>query len=277
MPRHNHRDPESDPKVFLGDELARARVAAGYASQEALAAKLGFERSVIGKVESGDRVPSPEVLAAWCEASGLDYDHYGRLAKLARASDGPVQSWFVPWLEVEPKAQVIRAWSPVLLPGLLQTGGYARPLFIAAGATEEYADELVTVRVERQAILDRPHPPRIVTVFDESVLHRLIGSPQVMHDALTHVADLSQRPNIVVQVVPSAKGANAGLSGAFYLANGPDATDTLSMIGIEDQTTDNRALVSKANAIFDLVRADAMTRDDSRAAILESVDQWKAR
>jgi Domain of unknown function (DUF5753) len=100
----------------------------------------------------------------------------------------------VEWLEKELVAQMIRAWSPVLLPGLLQTGEYARALFIAAGADDDYADELVAVRLGRQEILDRPRLPHFVAVLDESALHRLIGSAQVMHDALVRVTELSQRP-----------------------------------------------------------------------------------
>jgi ribosome-binding protein aMBF1 (putative translation factor) len=52
------RDPDTDPRAFLGRELHRARVAAGFSSQEALAARLGFDRTVIAKAETGDRAPS---------------------------------------------------------------------------------------------------------------------------------------------------------------------------------------------------------------------------
>jgi hypothetical protein len=38
------RDPEMNPAAFLGAELRRARLAAGFSSQDALAVKLGFER-----------------------------------------------------------------------------------------------------------------------------------------------------------------------------------------------------------------------------------------
>jgi Domain of unknown function (DUF5753) len=188
-----------------------------------------------------------------------------------------VESWFVEWLEKELAAPVIRAWSPVLLPGLLQTGGYARALFIAAGADDDYAGEQVLVRLGRQEIFDRPRPPHFVAVFDESVLHRLIGSPQVMHDALVRVAALSERPNIMVQVVPSAKGANAGLCGTFDLATAADGAATLRMDGIEDATTEHKPLVSKAVILFDLIRGNALPRDESRSLILEIAEQWKSR
>src|ERR1700678_4628228 len=57
-------DPESNPASFLGAELRRARLPAGYSSQEALAARLGYDRSVIAKAETGERPPSPEVADA---------------------------------------------------------------------------------------------------------------------------------------------------------------------------------------------------------------------
>lgn len=53
-------DPASNPAAFLGAELRRARVAAGFTSQEALAARLGYDRTVIAKAETGERPPTPE-------------------------------------------------------------------------------------------------------------------------------------------------------------------------------------------------------------------------
>lgn len=174
-------DPERNPAGFLGAELRRARVAAGYSSQEALAARLGYDRSVIAKAETGERPPSPEVADA-IEAELFPAGptgFVGRLAALARRAGGPVPSWFESWLEAERDAHMLRLWSPVLVPGLLQTAGYARALFLATGLDEDAAQEHVSVRLDRQAILERPHPPHVVAVLDQSVLDRLIGSPQV--------------------------------------------------------------------------------------------------
>jgi hypothetical protein len=47
------RDPETDPRAFLGRELRRARVAAGFSSQDALAARLGFDRTSSRRLRRG--------------------------------------------------------------------------------------------------------------------------------------------------------------------------------------------------------------------------------
>jgi Helix-turn-helix domain len=92
-------DPERNPAGFLGAELRHARVAAGFSSQEALAARLGYDRSVVAKAETGERPPSPEVADA-IEAELFPAGptgFVGRLAALARRTDGPVPSWFESW------------------------------------------------------------------------------------------------------------------------------------------------------------------------------------
>ena len=101
MPRPNSRDPETDPAAFFGDELARARLAAGFSSQQALADHLGSDRSVIGKAETGERPPTADVLAVWAKACGADAELFGRMATLARRADGPIPRWFETWLAAE--------------------------------------------------------------------------------------------------------------------------------------------------------------------------------
>jgi transcriptional regulator with XRE-family HTH domain len=271
------RDPETDPRAYLGKMLRRARVKSGFSSQDALAAALEFDRSVVTKAESGDRVPSAEVLTAWCAVCGLDEELYEGLALLARRSDGPVPSWFEGWLDAEGKAHTLRLWSPLLLPGLFQAAEYARALYLAMGMDEDAAEEQVSVRLGRQEILERSDPPQVVAVLYEAVLDHQVGSPQVMHDALIHVAELSQRPSVSVQVVPIDTGANAGLSGAFDLASGDGEPYLLRMDGVEDVTMESRSLVRKAASVFVRVQADALPRAASRAVILEKAEQWKTR
>jgi transcriptional regulator with XRE-family HTH domain len=272
------RDPETNPAVFLGRELQRARISAGFKSQDALAVRLGFDRTVITKAESGARPPSDDVLTAWCEACELDLDLFARLAALARNGDGPIPTWFEDWLEAEHQAAMLRIWQPLLIPGLFQISDYARALFLAGqtDTSDETIDALVAARLERQEILDRADPPETVVVLDESVLRRLIGSPQVMHDQLIHVADMGTRPHISVHVVPADTGANAGLGGAFDVASADGMPAVVRMEGVEDVTSERRALVRQAEIAFERVRRDALPRVASRNLITEVAEElWK--
>ena len=162
---------------------------------------------MITKAETGERPPTPDVLAAWCTACHLDDDLLGRLAKLARSADGPVPAWFETYLEAEREAVMLRYWQPIIVPGLFQTAGYARALFVAVGADDEQAGDLVRARLDRQAILERAEPPHVVTVLDEAVLHRLTGSPQIMTEQLGYLAERATLPHVSVQVLPAENGA----------------------------------------------------------------------
>jgi transcriptional regulator with XRE-family HTH domain len=265
------------PRQFLGDELKRARAAAGFSSQQALADHLGFDRSVVAKSESGERVPSSDVLTAWAKACSIDTEHYARLADLARTSDGPVPAWFEYWLERERTAHMLRYWSPIIVTPLFETADYRRAVVMAGGNDLERADELVTATLERQSVLHRADPPEVVAVLHETVLHRLIGSPETMHDQLTCLADLANRPNISVHVVPSSIGAHAGLSGDISLASGDGGPDVLHTDAVpEGHTTETRSLVRRAAVTFERVRGNAMPRAASRDIILKVADElWK--
>ncbi len=271
------RDPESDPRAFLGKELRRARAAAGFASQDALAGKLGYDRTVITKAETGDRVPSPDMLAAWCEACNLDSDLFSRFAALARKADGPIPAWFEDWLEAERAAHMLRYWSPIIVPALFETPDYRRAVVMAGGNDLERAEELVAATMERQSVLLRIDPPEVVAVLHEMVLRRLIGSPEIMHDQLTHLADLANRPNISLHVVPSGVGAHAGLSGDINLASSDGSPDVLHTDAVpEGHTTETRSLVRRATVTFERVRRDALPCAQSRDLIMEVAnDQWK--
>ena len=265
------------PREFLGRELCRARVAAGYSSQQALADHLGFERTVIAKAEAGERVPSEPVLMAWAKACHIDTEHYQRLADLARTSDGPVPAWFEYWLERERTAHMLRYWSPIIVPALFETAEYRRAVVMAGGIDPERAEELVEATAERQSVLLRADPPEVVAVLHEMVLRRLIGSPQIMHDQLIQLADLADRPTVSVHVVPSSVGAHAGLSGDISLASGDGSPDVLHTDAVpEGHTTETRSLVRRAAVTFERIRRDALPCIQSRDLILRTADeQWK--
>ena len=171
----------------------------------------------------------------------------------------------------------LRIWQPVVIPGLFQTADYARALFAAAQTdiSTESLDNLVAARIARQAIFAAPEPPQVIAVIEEAVLHRLIGSRQIMHDQLIRLAGISERPFISIQVIADNTGAHAGLAGTFQIASVEGRPDLMLIDAIEDQLTDQNALVRKAAVVFDRVRGDALPRTISRDLMLKVAgEQW---
>jgi transcriptional regulator with XRE-family HTH domain len=277
--RPQSRNPDNDASALLGDELRELRQAAGYRSQADVTV-LQADRSTLGRIETGERVPGAEQLTALLDLYGVSgrlRKVYERLARVARATaaDAPVRLWFSGYLEAEAAAHTIRVWQPLIVHGLFQTEAYAAALFTAMGMTAEQVREQVDLRMRRQAILARPHPPNITLVMWEPVLHHLIGTPEVMRDQLARLVDLSH--SFVVQVVPEESGGNAGLGGAVSVVDGPRGAVLLSEALLEDQVTQDQDVVVRGTATFDAVRGEALPRTPTRTMITEAKDRWNSR
>jgi transcriptional regulator with XRE-family HTH domain len=275
MPLIRELDPTTGPLDFFGAEVRRWRTSAGL-SQEQLGQRVGYSGAQVGKVETGERAPSQE-FAQHCDqalpgAGGL----FLRIYHLARRWDGGYPSWFVEWVQAEGRAITLHTWEPLLIPGLVQTPEYARALFQAwrSARTDAELDQLVSARIERQLIFERPNPPSLWAVIDEGVLTRCVGSPQTMRDQLAHLLDVSDRLRITVQVVPAGAGAHAGLLGAFAIAGFGDAPGLVYLESPDQgQTTQRSSVVVKVSETFDTLRAEALPRGASRDLIRKVAEE----
>lgn len=257
----------------LGAELRRRREAAGIGSQQELAGRLHCDRTLITKIETGKSVPTDDMVEAWAGECDFDPVPYLVLARHARRP-GIAPQWFESWLEIEPLAKLIRVWSPMLVPGPLQTEDYARTLFTEFGADEDTMAGFIEMRLGRRA---RFSSARVIVLLDEAALYsHMIGSPAIMADQLQHVLDVTVTNRLTAQVVPSKRAA-CGLSGAFDIASGDSFPDTVRMDAVADQVTDRHAVVEQAAVIFDQLRGYAWSRDQSRDMIMEALSTWRAR
>jgi Domain of unknown function (DUF5753) len=162
--------------------------------------------------------------------------------------------------------------------GLLQTPEYARALFRAWRATEDddEIERLVSARIDRQRIFGRPKPPSFWAVIDEAVLRRRVGSAKVMHDQLSHLTEMADRPMIKLHVIPAEVGAHVGLLGAFSIAG--FANDTQGTVYFdtadEGQTTTDPATVAKIILMFDTMRSEALPHGASRDLIMKVAEEY---
>jgi transcriptional regulator with XRE-family HTH domain len=258
------------------------RQQSAYKTQEALAGAIGKERTTVGKNEQGDRVPALDVLndtLTACGVTGLAEIAIRGVWWLAKLTedDAPVKIWFVGWVDAEGKAHTLRYWSPLLMPGIIQTPEYAYEVF-RSKMSHERATEEVATRMQRQAIVDRADAPTIIVVLWEATLYHQVGTAEVMRAQLAKLLEVSERPGVLVHVLPNALGANAGLGGPVCLASvtgKPDVLLTSSLI--EDVVTSDIAQVRAASSTFEVVRAVSANIIDTRRIIREALETWNGK
>lgn len=256
------------PREQLADTLRQSRLDAGCESHGALAKKLNVSRPVVSKAENpAQPVPSDAVLAAWAGATGAALDTLTDLAQRARSG---TPDWFMPYRQAEAQAGILRCWSPLLVPGILQTESYMRAVLSVEPYTAAQLDDLVSARLERQAVIGRAY---LTAVIDQHVLHRLIGSAAVMAEQCAHLLNMAERSNIALHVVP--EGTNVGLWGAFNIA-ARDSTVTVNLSAIEDIPSTAPGLVGKVTVAFERILGAALPRIESHELIVKvAEEQWK--
>jgi hypothetical protein len=142
---------------------------------------------------------------------------HGQRAGWWHSYDDVLPSWFRIAIGPEEPAFLIRACEPQVAPGLLQTEGCIRAITAASfpAAPQEVTERAVALRLARQHLLSRPGPPGYRVVLDERVLRRPIGGRTVMRAQLGHLATLTERPSVTIQVIPFAAGCHPALYGMF--------------------------------------------------------------
>lgn len=203
------------PRSLLGRRLLRLREQASE-SQRALADRLGYPFSYIGRVERGEQLPSK----ALAEALDIHYKTCGLFVDMLEvAQDAAVADYTRDLVEREKKATRIKVFDSSLVPGLLQTESYARALTRATQpwASEERVVSLVEARMRRQWILEQPEPPYFWAVLDEAALKRPIGGAKCMGEQLARLLDTEHCPHVTLQVLPFTQGEHPILAGSLHL------------------------------------------------------------
>jgi transcriptional regulator with XRE-family HTH domain len=129
------------------------------------------------------------------------------------------------YLGLEEAATGLAWYEPELVPGLLQTDGYARAIITADNpdVPEQEIGRRVQLRIERQALIRRPSAPLALRVaLNESVLRRPVGGREVMADQIDALAEAAELPNVTLRVVPFTAGLHHGLmTGPFVILRFP--------------------------------------------------------
>ncbi|NJQ14716.1 helix-turn-helix domain-containing protein [Streptomyces bohaiensis] len=263
-------NPRGSVAALLGAKVRRARERKGL-TQSQLAGTLFTSPNRVAQIELATDPPTFKMMKQIEQVLDID-EELEELWHLI--SKQPYPSWSARFLALQGKARLIYEFAH-LIPGLLQTPGYARALMEAAQVYSEFEiDERLAPRMARQEALDGGSPPWLWVVLGEAALRQVVGSREVMREQLEHVLRMAQRPRVHVQVLPFHKADAAALSGSISIGQLPDGDryayteGNYSGILVEEQES-----VTRQDILFDRLQARALDQEASAEAIREAVKE----
>jgi hypothetical protein len=226
---------------------------------------VGADHKTVSNWEAARNHPPIEALRTldgeWKTGGLLEALHH-----YAGTMQAPAQ--FRAFAEYESFASVIRINGVAFVPGLLQTPEYARAVFILAG--EPDVEGQVAQRLERQTLFARPDPPYVSVLLTEVAL--LLIPADLRRVQLERLAEIADRPNVTLRLVPVDVGPQVGLGGAFHLFNTPERevgyVETLARGRLVTEMGDLRKLA----VAFDRTSGRALSPEATRVRLQEMIE-----
>jgi transcriptional regulator with XRE-family HTH domain len=265
-------------RIALGTQLRRLREAKGITRQTAgytiRASDAKISRLELGRVGFKQR----DVADLLTLYGVTDERKREALLTLAHQANSPgwwhkygdvLPNWFEMYIGLEQAASVIRTYQVQFVPGLFQTADYVRAVTLLGNpwATASDIDLRVELRMARQEILTRADPPRVWAVVDENALRRAVGGTRVMRGQLERLLELTELPNVTLQVITFQAGGHAAAGGPFSILRFSDR-DIHDVAYLEQLTSalylDKRADVDNYLKVMDRLCAEAASPSETR-------------
>ncbi|WP_043682451.1 helix-turn-helix domain-containing protein [Streptomyces xylophagus] len=260
--------------VLFGDLLRHYREAA-LLTQEALGREIPCDRSHVAKVEAGTRVPQESFAKKCDEVLGTG----GVLLRMWRHIDWypEVQhpDWFERRAEMDARAMALREYQDQVIPGLLQTPGYAHALFSRSRTDVDEIESRVRAWLSRQPRFLTDEGPLYVAVLDESCLRNAVGSPEVMRDQCAHLLSVGRRPNVRIQVAPAGLFGLIRPRNSMSLIELPDGRWVYSESLDRGHFNNDPTTFARHSQTYDVLRADIPSARESAALISDVMEGYE--
>lgn len=198
-----------------------------------------------------------------------DREAYATLTKEARNT-----GWWVGYADVlgkgayvglELEAATIRTYEALVIPGLLQTEGYAHAITRGHGVTDEAdIERYVEARMARKQILaPGSSGPQVWAIIDEAALRKIPS--EIREEQVQHLINV-QRPTLRVQILPDTAGLHPATAGSFSILDFLDdppvvyREDVMSQLFYEDPVE-----IAHCEMVYRHVQAAALSVPDSQA------------
>ncbi|MER6183377.1 helix-turn-helix transcriptional regulator [Streptomyces sp. NPDC001652] len=271
-------------QVVLGRRLQELREAAGLKREEA-AKVLRVAPATVRRMEMAEvalKIPYVQLLLSTYGVAEEETDAFVALAEEANQPGwwqrfhDVLPDWFSLYVSLEGAARIIRSYEPHFVPGLLQTEAYARAVMEAGTIAQQGSGTIerhVSLRMTRQQLLEKPDPPHLWVIMDETVLCRPVGQGgEVMREQLDRLLEFAERDRVTLQIAEFAAGPHPGTYAPFSLFRFaepelPDMAFTEYLTGA--LYLDSRAEVSAHLEVLDHMTARAASAERTKKILRE--------
>ncbi|MCS7478171.1 helix-turn-helix domain-containing protein [Umezawaea endophytica] len=251
-------------------------------SLRTIAKGMGISHTTLSQWAHAKRVPKAEDVATLLGALGVTGAERNRILELAHNASDPnwlttgipgISQQLAGVMECERTAKTIIDWSPALMPGLLQTGGYARLVLGGGPATPADLETRITLRVGRAEAIHRVDPVHLIALIGEAAVKNPIGSDDEHQHQLHHLLKMAGLPNVSIRLVPSGIGWHPGLMGPFIKFDFPQDP---AIVHLEHHRSGvflyDEADVEAYAVAADQIRALALSEEDTASTIAKLVN-----
>jgi transcriptional regulator with XRE-family HTH domain len=259
----------------LAAELRRLREAAGLTIDQ-VADALECSSSKISRIETEQVSATPRDVRDMLSLYGVEGQQLDALVQISR--EARQKGWWHQYrnlpdatlIGLEAAASSFRIWEITRIPALFQTPEYARASLCAVrpNLNAEDIERRIEIRQARQGLLVNDNPPELWAVLDEAALQRPVGGHEVMTNQLKRLSEVTELPNVTVQLLPFTAGEQAGMEGPFTILSFPDIADSdivFAANGTGGMYLEDRNTVLRCRSIFDHLRAAGLSPEDSVA------------
>jgi hypothetical protein len=161
----------------------------------------------------------------------------------------------------ENDARRIRVFTPLVLPGLLQTTEYTEALLRGGSRPPVWRRHALEARQRRQEVLTRPdgNAPQLTAVITEASLMYRWGTRVDRLEQIEHLVEASRRPRVELRVQRFADGPPTNLQSMVSIFDLPDGAQTLVYLETDYAIEE----VNSADSIDSYVQSFARASDAS--------------
>ncbi|MEU8688576.1 helix-turn-helix transcriptional regulator [Streptomyces sp. NPDC048665] len=261
-----------EPRRRYAEELRRLRTTRGL-SLRALADAVGWDPSLLMKLERGETLGSPEV----AEALDLYYGMPGLLLAMWEMAVGDLTQFkeqYRRYMRLEAEAVNLWHFGVSTVHGLLQTDDYAREVLTLGGINGKELEQQVEARAGRRQLLEGSGAPPFRSILAEAALSARLPDMRVRREQLEYLLEVSERPNITLQVLPQTTWLHGLVStDVMFLRMADGTTVAYTENAHRGELIEKKASVEQLQRAYDAMRDQALIPAESRKFILRMLEE----